>query len=127
MDLWVRLQNLDLVLKVNWAVTFHLKLLVIRLTNRTSATHIDEIWKELVLLGVYNWKRMDRDQNLVSVAMDPHRVIIVLIFIGRGGELDVDVLGDAGRNHAFFLILYFEVASLWWQNMQSLRRWGVVN
>ena len=127
MDLWVRLHHLDLVLKVNWAVTFHLKLLVIRLTNRTSATHIDEIWKELVLLRVDNWKRMDWDQNLVSVAMDPHRVIIVLIFIGRGGELDVDVLGDAGRNHAFFLILYFEVASLWWQNMQSLRRWGVVN
>ncbi len=58
--------------------------------------------------------------------MDPHRVVVVLILIGRGGELDVDVLGDTGRNHALLLIFDLKVGCLWWQNVQSLWRWGIV-
>jgi len=58
--------------------------------------------------------------------MDPHRVVVVLILIWGGGELDVDVLRDTGRNHALLLIFDLEVGCLWWQNVQSLWRWGVV-
>lgn len=33
MDLWMRFDHIDLVLKIHWAVTFHLKLLRIGLSN----------------------------------------------------------------------------------------------
>ena len=111
-DLWVRLYNLNLVLKVHWAVTFHLKLLLVGLTKHATSTHIDETWEKFVLRGVDNWKRMDWNQNFVPVAVDPHRVVVVLVLIGSGCELDVDVLGDASRNHALLLVLYLEVAGL---------------
>ena len=111
--LWVRLYHLDLVLKVHRAVTFHLKLLLVGLTNRATSTHVDETWEKFVLRGVDNWKRMDGNQNFVTVTVDPHRVVVVLVLIDSGCELDVDVLGDASRNHALLLVLYLEVAGLW--------------
>ena len=43
MDLWMRLDNLDLILKVNWTVTLHLKLLGVRLANQASLAHINEL------------------------------------------------------------------------------------
>ena len=43
MDLWVRLDNLDLILEVNWTVTLNLKLLGVRLANQASLAHINEL------------------------------------------------------------------------------------
>lgn len=49
MDLRMRLDYINLVLKVNWAVTFHLELLCIGLADQTIATHVNEFWEELIL------------------------------------------------------------------------------
>ncbi len=49
MDLRMWLNYINLVLKVNWAVTFHLKLLCVGLADQTAATHVNEFWKELIL------------------------------------------------------------------------------
>ena len=46
---------------------------------------------------------MDGDQDFVTITMDPHRVIVVLVFIDSGSELNIDVLGDTRRNHSLLL------------------------
>ena len=43
MNLWMRLDNLDLILEVNWTVTLNLKLLGVRLANQASFAHINEL------------------------------------------------------------------------------------
>ena len=43
MYLWMRLDNLDLILKVNRTVTLNLKLLGVRLANQASFAHINEL------------------------------------------------------------------------------------
>ena len=42
MDFWVWLDNVDFVFEVNWAVTFYLKLFLVRLTKSAVAAHVDE-------------------------------------------------------------------------------------
>lgn len=49
MDFWMRFHHIDLVFKIDWAVTFNLKLLGVRLANQASFAHVDEFWKEFIL------------------------------------------------------------------------------
>ena len=70
---------------------------------------------------------MDGDQDLVTITMDPHRVIVVLVFIDSGCELNIDVLGDTRRNHSLLLVANLEVVGLRGQNVQSLRRRRIIN
>ena len=70
---------------------------------------------------------MDGDQDLVTLTVDPDCVIVVLVLVQCGSELDVDLLSDSGWDHAFLVVPNFEVVGLWRQNVQSLRRWGVVD
>lgn len=69
---------------------------------------------------------MDWNQDLVTVAVDSHRVIVVFVLVDSGGELNVDVFGHARRNHALLLVPNFEVARLRRQDVKPLRRWRVV-
>lgn len=91
MNLRVRFDHLDLVFKVDWAVTLDLKLLVIGLTDGAGTAHVDEAWEELVLLRINDRKRMDWDQNFVAIAVNPHRVVVVLVLVHSRCELNVDV------------------------------------
>lgn len=69
---------------------------------------------------------MDRYQNLVSLAVDPYRIIEVFVLIARS-ELNIDVLTDARGHHTLFVVLDLEEACLWRQNVQPLRSWRVVD
>ena len=60
-DLWVRLHDLNHVLEVHGAVTLHLKLLCVRLSNKTGFAHVDEFWEQFILRRIDDWKRMDWD------------------------------------------------------------------
>ena len=122
MDLRVRLDHVDFVLEVNRAVTLDLKLLGVRLADFAGTAHIDEFWEELILARVDHGEGVYRDQDLVAVTVDSHRVIVVLVFIHGWSELNVDVLCDACRNHALLLVTNFEVLGLRWQNVEAL--WG---
>lgn len=127
MDLWMWLDHIDLVLKVHWAVTFHLKLLRIRLSNQTCLAHVDEFGEQFILRRIYNWKRMDWNQYLIPIAVNPHRVIVVLVLIHSWSELNVNVLRDSCGDHSLLLIANLEVICLRRQNMQSLWRWRIIN
>ena len=70
---------------------------------------------------------MDRNQDFVTVTVDPHRVIVILVFIGRWRELDVDVLGNASWDHSLLLVTNLEVACLGRQDVKSLWRRRIIN
>lgn len=59
--------------------------------------------------------------------MDPHRVIVVLVLVDGGRELDVDVFRHASWDHSLLLVSDLEVVGLWWQNVQSLWRRRIIN
>ena len=48
-DLGVRLDHLDGVLKTDWAITFNLKLLVVSFADNASDSHVNKVWKKLWL------------------------------------------------------------------------------
>ena len=127
MNLRMRLHNLDLVLKIDWAVTLDLKLLGVGLADEAAATHVYELREELVHAGVNDREGVDGNQDLVALTVDPHRVIVVLVLVDGGRELNIDVLGDTRRDHALLLVLDFEERGLGRQNMQPLRRRRVVD
>lgn len=127
MNLGMRLDDFDLVLEIHRAVTFYLKLLGVGLADHAASAHINKLGEKLILSRVDDWEGVDRDQDLVSVTVNPHRVVIVLVFVGGRRELNVDVFGYTGRDHAFLLVPYFEVARLRGQNVQPLWRRRVVN
>ena len=60
-DLRVRLHDLNHVLEVHGAVTLHLKLLCVRLSDKTGFAHVDEFWEQFILRRIDDWKRMDWD------------------------------------------------------------------
>ena len=70
---------------------------------------------------------MNWDQDFVTVAVDPHRVIVILVFVGCWRELDVDVLGDTSWDHSLLLIANLEVVRLRWQYVKSLWRRRIIN
>jgi len=69
---------------------------------------------------------MDGDQDLVTFAVNAHRVVVVVELVGCRCELDVDILSDTCRKHALFVIANFEIGGLWRQNVEPLRRWRIV-
>jgi len=70
---------------------------------------------------------MDWNQYFVTVAMNPHRVIVVFVLVDSGGKLDVDLFGHACGDHTLLLASNLEIAGLRRQNVQSLRRRRVIN
>ena len=127
MNLGMRLDDFDLVLEIHRAVTFYLKLLGVGLADHAASAHINKLGEKLILSRVDDWEGVDRDQDLVSVTMNPHRVVIVLVFVGGRRELNVDVFSYTSWDHAFLLVPYFEVARLRGQNVQPLWCRRVVN
>lgn len=95
-DLRVRLEDFNRVLKGDWAVTFDLKLLLISLTDDAALAHIDHARKQLFLLTVDHWKRMNWNKELITLAVDPHRIVIISVLIGSWSKLHVNVFGDTG-------------------------------
>ena len=121
-NLGMRLDHIDLIFKVNGTVTVNLKLLGVRLADDAPTAHINELREKFVLAGIDHREGVNRDQDLVTIAMDPHRVVVVLILIDSWGELNIDVLADTGRDHTLLLIANFEEAGLRRQNMEALGR-----
>ena len=126
MNLWMRLCYFNLIFKVHWAVTFYLKLLLVRLAEAAALAHVDILREELVLFGVDHGEGVDGNEDLVSVAVNPDRVVVVLVFIQGWGELNVNLFGDSGGYHAFLIVPDFEVVGLGWQNVEPLRLRRVV-
>jgi len=136
LDIRVRLYNLDVVTEVDWAVAVDrhaLELfkslqayLGVCFAHTQVLAHVDVGREEGVLLGIDNRERMDRNEDLVSFAVNSNRVVEVLLFI-VWSKLDVDVLGDTGGHHAFLVVLDFEVRRLRGQNVQPLWRGRVVD
>ena len=71
MNVWVRLRYFNLIFKIHWAVTFYLKLLLVRLTQAAPLAHVDILREELVLLGVDHGEGVDGNEDLVPVAVNP--------------------------------------------------------
>ena len=90
------LEDFNRILKRDWAVTLDLKLLLIRLADDATQAHIDHARKQLFLLAVDHWKRMNWNKEFITLAVDPHRIVIVSVLIGRWSKLHVDVFGDTG-------------------------------
>ena len=120
-DLWVGLGDLDLVLEVHWAVTLNLERLLVGLANQTAPAHVNEFGEELILSRVYNGKGMNWDQDLVAITVDSHGVVVIFVFINSGSELDVNLFGDARRDHTLLLVPDLEVARLRGQDVKALR------
>ena len=49
MNLWMRLDYLNLILEIDRAVTLNLKLLSVGLSDKASLAHVNELRKEFVL------------------------------------------------------------------------------
>ena len=127
MYLWVRLDDLNLVLEVHWAVTLNLERLLVGLAYLTASAHVDEFGEELVLGRVYNGERMNGDQDLVAITVDSHGVVVILVFVDSGRELDVNLFGDARRDHPLLLVSDLEVARLRGQDVEALRSRRIIN
>ena len=55
---------------------------------------------------------MNWDQDFVTVTVDPHRIVVVLVLVNGRRELNVDVLTDSSRDHTFLLVADFKEAGL---------------
>ena len=65
----------------------------IGLANFAPTAHIDILGNELVLLGVDDRISMNRNENLVALAMDTNAVVEILELVARR-ELHIDVFAD---------------------------------
>ena len=97
------------------------------MANQTAPAHVDEFREELILSRVYNGKGVDWDQDLVTITVDSHGVVVIFVFIDSRRELDVNLFGDARRDHALLLVPDLEVARLRGQDVEALRSRRVVN
>ncbi len=114
--------NSYLILKSYRAIALNRKLLRVRASKSQILTKIDNFRELVSKLTVDNWERMDGDEDLVPLAVDADGVVVVLIgLVASGGELHVDVLGNASRQHPFFLVPDLEEWRLRRQNVQPLR------
>ena len=95
--------------------------------DSAALAHVDVLGEELVLLRVDDGEGMDGDQDFVTIAVDPHGVVVVLVVVYGRRELDVDFLSHSGCDHSLLIIPDFEVICLWRQNMEPLRLWRVVD
>ena len=71
MNLWMGLRYLNLIFKVHRAVTFYLKLLLVRLAEPAPLTHVDVLREELVLFGVNHGEGVDGNEYFVAIAVNP--------------------------------------------------------
>ena len=69
---------------------------------------------------------MNRNKDFVTVTVDPHRVIVIFVFIGRRRELNVDVFRYTSRDHSLLLVTNLEVACLGRQYVKSLWRRRII-
>ena len=83
--------------------------------------HVNVVREYLILLTVYYWECMYRNEDLVSFTVDANAIIIVLVLIIRC-ELHIYVLRYTSWNHSLLVVLDLEVVGLRWQYVQSL--WG---
>lgn len=88
------LEFLELVLEANWAITFNVEFLLVLLAYLAAGAHVNLLGQQLVFPRVDHWVSVDGDQDLVALAVDPYRVIEVLVLIS-GRELYIDVITDA--------------------------------
>lgn len=93
LDVWVPFELLDLVFKINWAVTFNNDFLGIVLADFASLAHVELLGYQLILLGVNHRESVDWDQYLVALTMDPNCVVEVFEFVVRS-KLDINVFTD---------------------------------
>jgi len=70
---------------------------------------------------------MDGDQDLITIAVDPDGVIVVLVVVNGRRELDVNFLSHSCWDHSLLIVPDFEEVGLWRQNMEPLRLWRVVD
>ena len=70
---------------------------------------------------------MDWDQDLVAITVDSHGVVVIFVFIDSRRELDVNLFGDARRDHPLLLVPDLEVARLRGQDVEALRRRRIIN
>ena len=117
---------LNFVFETNRAVTFNLDNFLVAHADFAACAHVNLRWQQTVLLGVDHRVRMNRNEDLVSLAMDADGVIEVLVLI-VGSELHVNVLADAARDHPFLVVLYLEKRRAGWQDVQTLRSRRVVD
>jgi hypothetical protein len=68
-------------------------MLYIGLSNFAPTSHIDILGNKLILLRIYNRISMNRNQNLVALAVDTYAVVEILELVARR-ELHVDVFAD---------------------------------
>ena len=123
----VRLCHFNHILKIYWAVTLYLKLLLVCLADLKAFAHLNEIWEQVIRLGVDYREGVDWDQDLVALTVDSDRVVVVSVVIQRWSELNVDLLGHASWDHSFLVVPDFEIVGLWWQDVETLWSWRVVN
>ena len=93
LDIWVSLHDFDVIAEVHRAVTLKLDDFCVGLPNFQVLAHVQIGREELILLRIDHWEGMNRDQDLVAIAMNSYRIVEVLILIVRR-ELDIDVLAD---------------------------------
>ena len=70
---------------------------------------------------------MNGDQDLVAITVDSHGVVVIFVFINSRSELDVNLFGDARRDHTLLLVPDLEVARLWGQDVEALRSGRVID
>ena len=68
-------------------------MLRISLPNFAPTAHVDILGNELVLLRIDNRISMNRNENLVTLAVDTYAVVEILELVA-GRKLHVDVLAD---------------------------------
>ena len=70
---------------------------------------------------------MNRNQDLVSIAVNSHRIIVILVLINGRCELNVDFLSYASRDHALLLVPDFEITGLRGQDVKTLWRRRIID
>ena len=70
---------------------------------------------------------MNWDQDLIAITVNSHRVVVILVFVDSGRELDVNLFCHASRNHPLLLVSDLEVARLRGQYVEALRSRRIIN
>jgi hypothetical protein len=89
---------------------------VVTETNLALASHVNLPGQQAIFLGIDDRVRMNRYQDLISLAVDPDAVVEVFVFV-VWSELYVNVLANAWWNHSLLVILYFEIWGAWRKNV----------
>lgn len=69
---------------------------------------------------------MNRDKDLVTLAMDSNAIVVVLVLV-VGRELNINFFSDSSGYHAFLAVADLKVGSRRRENVQPLRGRRVVD